>query len=87
MICSQPDYEFGLQLYMESVVSGNMGPESAKVYAYGLYLMGGGTPDGFEQFTDFDMQVLISTADCIKRRECNELLEGICKMFGGETED
>ena len=87
MICSEPDYEFGLHLYEEGVVSGRIGERAALTYAYGLYLMGGGTPEGFMDMTVFDVQVLLTTADGIRARESNELLKGICTMLGGETED
>ena len=87
MICSEPDYEFGLHLYEEGVVTGRIGERAARTYAYGLYLMGGGTPDGFMDMTVFDAQVLLTTADGLRTRERNEILKGICTMLGGETEE
>lgn len=87
-MCSQPDYEFGTRLYGEAVATGNLNDErGATIYAYGLYLMGGGTPEGFMDLTPYDAQVLIATADGIRVRERNELLKGICRMFGGEVEE
>ena len=74
MICSEPDYEFGLHLYEEGVGSGRIGERAALTYAYGLYLMGGGTPDGFMDMTVFDAQVLLTTADGLRTRERNEIV-------------
>ena len=87
MICSEPDYEFGLHLYEEGVVTGRIGERAALAYTYGLYLMGGGTPDGFMDMTVFDAQILLTTADGIRTRERNELLKGICTMLGGGTQE
>lgn len=78
--------EFGLHIYESDLESGMLAGPSALVYGYGIYLMGGGTPEGFEDLTETDVQILISTYNGIQMRNIDRLLKGIYTMFGGKDE-
>lgn len=78
--------EFGLHIYESDLEEGTLTGPSALVYGYGIYLMGGGTPEGFEDLTDTDVQILISTYTGIQMRNTSRILKGIYTMFGGRDE-
>lgn len=48
--------------------------------------MGGGTPEGFEDLTETDVQILISTYTGVQMRNTSRILKGIYTMFGGRDE-
>lgn len=41
------DDEYGTFLLEDAILHGNMTGEMAVLYAYGIYLSNGGTPEGF----------------------------------------
>ncbi len=55
---------------------------SAILYGYGLYLLGGGTPEGFMSLTPSDVQIMIQVHDCVEARRRNDRNEDLIKMFG-----
>lgn len=55
--------------------------------AYGLYLMNGGTPEGFDNLTTEDVQIMysayIGTMTNMRREIIKDLIKIFQKMFGG----
>lgn len=64
------------------LVSGSMSSDAAFQLAYGLYLLGGGTPDGFMDLTGDDVQTILSVHNGSQERLRESLLKDISKMFG-----
>lgn len=71
--------------FAEEVTKGDMQGTSAILYGYGLYLLGGGTPEAFRNLTPSDVQVMIQVHDCIEARRRNDLNGDILKMFGKDS--
>ena len=69
------------------MVKGEFSPDSAFLYTYGMYLANGGTPDGFMDMTNEDVEIMHSAIVGTQIRMRNELLEGLAKilskMLGG----
>ena len=85
MMCGTcPDFEFGLHLYQEVVSKGDMiGPEGAETYAYSLWLLGGGSPEDFEDLTPIDAMLIVATRNAEIVRLRDGLLKGFAKLVGG----
>ncbi len=85
MMCGTcPDFEFGLHLYQEALSSGDgMGPEGALMHAYSLWLLGGGSPEGFEDLTNIDVALMVTTRNAEITRLRDGLLNGYAKLMGG----
>ncbi len=84
MMCgSCPDFEFGLHLYREALSNADtMGPEGALMHAYSLWLLGGGSPEGFEDLTEIDAMLMVVTRNAEIMRLRDGLLKGFAKMTG-----
>ena len=58
-------------------------PDIAFTQAYGLYLMHGGTPEGFESLTPDDVQIMYSAYLATQAYNRHELLKDIVKIIEG----
>lgn len=56
----------------------------ALLFAYGIYLHGGGTPSGFMDLNTTDAQILISTEVGLRRMQATFIAEEIARMFQKE---
>lgn len=56
-------------------------PDIALRQAYGLYLMHGGTPDGFEDLTPDDVQIMYSAYMATMAYDRHELIKDIIKII------
>ena len=85
MMCGTcPDFEFGLHLYQEAMSGGDgVGPEGALMHAYSLWLLGGGSPEGFEDLTEIDAMLMVVTRNAEIVRLRDGLLKGYAKLMGG----
>ena len=79
-----PDYDYGLISFADSITSGEVQGQTALLYGYGLYLMGGGTPSDFMDLTESDIQILIQTRESLAIRERNAILKGLVEIFTGK---
>lgn len=73
--------------FEDMIVSGSMSSDAAFHMAYGIYLMGGGTPEGFRDLTVDDVQTILSTHNGLQARQRDLLLKDISKMFGRGSGD
>jgi hypothetical protein len=64
------------------IVEGSMSSDGAYHMAYGLYLLGGGTPDGFYDLTIDDVQTILSVHNGVQARLRDAIARDISKMFG-----
>lgn len=62
--------------------SKDMSSDQALMYAYGLYLNGGGRPDDFLNMDIDDIQTLILVHDADRAKKIYGVLKGIAKMMG-----
>lgn len=51
-------------------------------YTYGLYLLHGGTPEGFEKLTMDDVQAMYLCDRCSKDRDMRMFLEALTEILG-----
>lgn len=58
-------------------------PDVALKQAYGLYLLHGGTPDGFEDMTPDDVQIMYSAYMATMAYNRHELIKDIVKIIEG----
>lgn len=68
------------------IVEGGMSSDAAFQTAYGLYLLGGGTPDGFQDLTVDDVQTMLSVHNGMQTRQRTALVRDISKMFGSGSD-
>lgn len=61
---------------------GEFSPQSAGLYAYGIYLMHGGTPEGFESLSETDIHIMLASYTCTIARVETDVMKGIARMFG-----
>ena len=73
-----------MMLFQDGIVEGNLSNEGALLYAYGIYLMNGGTPEGFSQLTNNDIQILLYSYTGTNIRQNKVLIEAIAQMLGAE---
>lgn len=59
-----------------------MSNDGAFQYAYGLYILGGGTPNGFYDLTIDDVQTILSVHKADQAHQREALVRDISKMFG-----
>lgn len=57
----------------------------AVLYAYGIYLSNGGTPEGFNKMTYSDIQVMLMAYTATKKKDLVDFGNMIAQMFGGEN--
>ena len=66
---------------------GRLSPQTSLLLAYGLYLANGGTPEGFDSFSQEDADIMLASYTAYRAFERIELLKGfsqvMAKMFGG----
>ena len=67
---------------------GDLNPHTSLLLAYGLYLANGGTPAGFDEFTQEDADIMLASYTAYRTFERVQLLKGfsqvIGKMFGAK---
>lgn len=68
------------------LITGSMSSDGAFQVAYGLYLLGGGTPDGFMDLNPDDVQTILSVHNGIQEHLRETLLKDISKMFGSHED-
>lgn len=65
-------------------------PQSNYLYAYGLYLANGGTPEGFQEMNDEDVAIMFNSYMALQENNNRKILNGIIRivnaMFGGREE-
>lgn len=67
--------------FEQMIVEGTLSSEGACHMAYGLYLLGGGTPDGFQDLTIDDVQTILSVHNGSQARLRDAISRDISKMF------
>ena len=82
------DKEFGAIEFSKAISSGEgVTPNIALKQAYGLYLMHGGTPEGFMDLTPDDVQMMytayISTATYHRRELIKDIVKIVEAMYKG----
>lgn len=74
-------------LYDQMVSEGQaMSPEAVLLYAYGTYLMNGGTKEGFMELNDEDVQIMVTTHMASARRNALVNANSIARIFGGSDQ-
>lgn len=75
-----------MRIFEESVAKGQLNGQSALLLAYGLYLSNGGTPSGFAEFSQEDIDIMLASRTSYDTFNRVELIKGfaqvIAKMFG-----
>lgn len=75
-----------MRIFEESVAKGQLNGQSALLLAYGLYLSNGGTPSGFAEFSQEDIDIMLASRTSYDTFNRVELIRGfaqvIAKMFG-----
>ena len=69
-----------MMLFQDAVVNGTLENESAVLYAYGIYLMHGGTPEGFGHLNSSDIQILLYSYTGTNIRQNKVLIESIAHV-------
>lgn len=64
--------------------SPGLSPDERLLYAYGVYLKGGGRPDDFLDMDMDDVQTLLLAHDADMSRLVYNTLKGLGEMFGGD---
>jgi len=64
-----------------AIIKGEFSPDSAFLYTYGMYLANGGTPEGFMEMSNEDVEMMHAAMVGTQMRERKELLEGIAKIL------
>lgn len=64
------------------MAKGQLSPQSSLLLAYGLYLANGGTPEGFDQFTRDDADIMLASYTAYRTFERVELLKGFGQVIG-----
>ena len=67
--------------FQNAIVKGEFSPDSAFLYTYGMYLANGGTPDGFMEMSNEDVEIMHSAMIGTQLHERKELLEGFAKIL------
>lgn len=70
--------------YRNSFKDGSFSPGSSLIAAYGLYLMNGGTPSGFEELTDEDIQIMLTTYNGYQTLYARKIVSELAKWMGGK---
>ena len=76
------DRELGIMELSRALVTGEgISPKIAFTQAYGLYLMHGGTPEGFMQLTEDDVQTMYTSYISTLANDRRELVKDIVKIL------
>lgn len=68
--------------FFKSLASGEtVSPEMAFAQTYGLYLLHGGTPEGFDELQEDDVQLMYTAYMATKVYERRELIKDIIKIL------
>ena len=69
-------------MFSKAMATGEgISPDIALRQAYGLYVMYGGTPDGFEDLTPDDVQIMYSAYMATMAYDRHELIKDIIKII------
>lgn len=60
-----------MRTYSETIASRGIEGDAAYMAAYGIYLMNGGRPDDFLDFTPDDVQIMLSTYMGLQKRQAD----------------
>ncbi|MBQ7622028.1 MAG: hypothetical protein IJV02_06415 [Candidatus Methanomethylophilaceae archaeon] len=71
-------------LYRQGFKDGSFTPESSLISAYGVYLMNGGTPEGFDSMTDEDVQIMLTTYHGMQQMQAHRIVMEFAKWMGGK---
>lgn len=71
-----------MRLFEEDVAKGRLNAQSALLLAYGLYLSNGGTPSGFEEFSQEDIDIMLASRTAYDTFNRVELIKGVAHSFG-----
>ena len=68
--------------FSRAITTGDgMSPQVATMQAYGLYLMHGGTPEGFMEMTEDEVQIMYSAYTATLAHERREFLKELVKII------
>ena len=70
-----------MTLYEQALTTGDMEGDMALLFAYGLWLRGGGDPDSFERLTPTDVQILISTEVGLRKMSATFNADAYARLF------
>ena len=56
------------------------------LYAYGIYLANGGTPEGFMSMSYSDIQIMLIAYTGTKKKDLVDLAKMVAGMFGSEND-
>lgn len=73
-----------MRLFEQAVLGGQMEGETYEMFAYGLYLMHGGTYKGFMDLNDDEVQMMVTSYVGLQQNILNQLVKSIGKMLGAE---
>lgn len=84
---SSGDPEFGIRL-LEEAASGKsaLDGDSALLFAYGIYLSNGGTPAGFLEMTQDDIQIMFTAYIGSQRRLAKNIVRSLSETMSREGE-
>lgn len=70
-----------MRILGEALLKGDdLSHDQSFLYAYGIYLMNGGTPDDFMDMTPWDVQVMLTAYTASVANDRNEMLKGIATI-------
>lgn len=76
------DRALGAYELARAIGSGDpLSPQASMLHAYGIYLSNGGTPKGFMDMTEDDIQIMYTTYTANKTHERTELLKELVKII------
>lgn len=70
-----------MELSRAIITGDGVSPQIAFAQAYGLYLMNGGTPEGFMQLTEDDIQIMYTSYMSTLVNNRRELMKDIVKVL------
>lgn len=70
-----------MRIFEENVARGQLNGQSALLLAYGLYLSNGGTPSGFAEFSQEDIDIMLASRTSYDTFNRVELIKGFAQAF------
>ncbi len=80
------DQDIGTYVFEDAIIHDDLRGKSAILYAYGIYLANGGTPEGFMSLSYTDIQIMLIAYTGTKKKELIDLSKMIAGMFGSEDD-
>lgn len=68
----------------DAIIKGNHTKRTVLLQAYGDYLLHGGTPEGFLNLTDDDVQIMYTVGQAERVQMMETVIKSVAKMLGAK---